>query len=137
MGWDYEDAGDAYWGSDVMSFNIDLPKKEETMSTTAKKLRALIKEAQEELAKIERRPVEPTSDLVVFEFQFTGYGRVYSYAAIRVDKRWYVTGRKYAHGSFLWHDLWDHFEKTGTVLSMVPAYRSDDPADRYKVTPSS
>lgn len=95
------------------------------MTNTADKLRASIKEAMDLLAKIEKRPIEPDDDrsLVMFEFQFNGYGAVYTYGAVKVNGKWYLTGsNKSGPGSALsWEALFDWFEARGTVYNMQRA----------------
>lgn len=92
------------------------------MSNTAKELRDLIAKAQIELSKIERRPVEPEdSHLITFEVQFTGYGQVYTFAAIKADGRWYPTGRNLPKYFGSWEEIFDYFEARGTVSNVKAA----------------
>lgn len=140
MGWDAEQAEDQYWeyrahgltDAEIIHGMTPHGKRwtESIMGkSVAARLRAQIEEAQALLAKIENRPEEPEQDLVIFEVQFNGYGRVYSYAGIRADGKWYVTGQS-ALAKVEWHDVFDHFERRkGKVIKVEACVRISDVRD--------
>lgn len=149
MGWDAEQAEDQYWearahglsDADILRGDYDedddlwhlghrqeKPKMDNSRKTAAQ-LRAMIEEAQSLLSKIENLPAEPEQDLVVFDVQFNGYGRVYHYAAIRVERGWYITGVS-GLSKVEWHAIFDFFEgRSAKVIKLEPAVRLSDVAD--------
>lgn len=93
---------------------------------TAAQLRAMIEEAQSLLQKMENFPEEPEQDLAVIEVQFNGYGRVYTYAALRVDRGWYVTGVS-GLSKVSWYEVMEFFDgRNAGILKIEPAVRISD-----------
>lgn len=140
MGWDAEQAEDQYWEarasglSDADILRMDTgrkgPKmKKATEKKTAAQLRAMIEEAQSLLQKMENFPEEPEQDLAVIEVQFNGYGRVYTYAALRVDRGWYVTGVS-GLSKVSWYEVMEFFDgRNAGILKIEPAVRISDVRD--------
>lgn len=150
MGWDAEQAEDQYWEAraqglsdeDILRGDPDEdddlwhlghrqeePRMKETEKKTAAQLRALIDEASALLKKMENFPEEPEQDLAVIEVQFNGYGRVYTYAALRVDRGWYVTGVS-GLSKVSWYEIMEFFDgRNAGVLKIEPAVRISDVRD--------
>lgn len=93
------------------------------MSKTADDLRKAIADAQAMLVKIERRPIEPDDDnaVITFRFMYSGYGQVYTFAAIKADGRWYPTGRNLPNHFASWEDLFEYFEARGSITDVKSA----------------
>lgn len=147
MGWDAEDAEDLYWGSEhvqksarqdecltgdaleiaarrhVASAIAALKIKEGTDSMrdmSKDELEEMIEAAQAELSRRERMPVEPTDHtMVTFDFQFAGQGRAYSYAAIKTDGVWYVSGTTVDRlQGVTWETLINDFMDRGQIINL-------------------
>jgi hypothetical protein len=91
------------------------------MSGTAAELRALIEQAQAELARLEARPAEPFADVavtivVLFRFRYDGRGKIYTFAAVRTDTKWYVTGNGAPGRGITWSALWEWIEGQGKLV---------------------
>jgi len=105
---------------------------DEIMSGTAAELRALIEQAQAELARLEARPAEPFADeavtiVVLFRFQYSGYGRVYTFVAMRTEQKWYATGNGAPGRGISWSALWEWIEGAGKLVGpMQIAERWED-----------
>jgi len=100
-----------------------------TEKMTAAQLRELIEEASTLLQKMQNFPEEPEQDLAVIEVQFNGYGRVYTYAALRVDRGWYVTGVS-GLSNVAWHEVMEFFDsKNAGILRVEPCVRISDARD--------
>lgn len=101
----------------------------DTERKTAAQLRSMIEEAQSLLQKMENFPEEPEQNLAVIEVQFNGYGRVYTYAALRVDRKWYVTGVS-GLSKVDWFEVMEFFDmKNAGILKVEPAVRISDVRD--------
>lgn len=151
MGWDAEQAEDQYWEARASGLSdADILRMDEqpsvwsslanrakkgstdmkaTEKKTAAQLRAMIEEAQSLLQKMENFPEEPEQDLAVIEVQFNGYGRVYTYAALRVDRGWYVTGVS-GLSKVSWYEIMKFFDgKHAGILRVEPCVRISDVRD--------
>lgn len=117
------------WASIADHFDKPDETGDKIVSGTAAELRALIEQAQAELARLEARPAEPASDytgstVIRFHFQYSGRGRVYPFAAFREDQKWYVTGNGAPGRGISWSDLWEWIESAGTLVG--PMYAATD-----------
>lgn len=74
-------------------------------------LEARINAMMDEVQRLKSRPEEPDKDvnIVYFTKQFTVYGKVYSYAAIKAAGLWYTTGPR-APKAYSWDELLDFID---------------------------
>lgn len=99
--------------------------RREALQKRINRTEASLAEARVELAKLDR-PVEPKSTItgdapmIQFRFQFNGYGRVYTFGAVRADGRWYLTGtRSEFRTGRTWDELMDWIEARGTLVGPI------------------
>lgn len=139
MGWDAEDAEDLYWGSERVQshgywpFTSDaspvhkkiavakIKEGTDSMRDMSKdELEEMIEAAQAELSRREKMPVEPTDHtMVTFDFQFGGQGRAYSYAAIKTDGVWYVSGTNVDRlQGVTWETMINDFIDRGQIINL-------------------
>jgi len=173
MGWDAEDAEDAYWAARADEVEPEIPEdwdgtppesdfedppeddeldwsaeaetigqgKTRTMRKNAilaqiERAEATLRDLRAELSKIDR-PAEPT-DLtdslgrlvITFNFRFNGRGRIYTFAAVRTDGSWHLTGHAHGHpNGVTWDELMGWAESTGEIVGGI------DVATRWKKIP--
>lgn len=117
------------WDADILRTKKGSTGMKATEKMTAAQLRELIEEASTLLQTMENFPEEPEQDLAVIEVQFNGYGRVYTYAALRVDRGWYVTGVS-GLSNVAWHEVMEFFDsKNAGILRVEPCVRISDARD--------
>lgn len=134
MGWDAEDAEAARWSDETNRRSVEAARRSAEavrrsaeaarrsadMGGTAEHLRTLIEQAKAELARLEARPAEPVEGTVVrFALQYTGSGRVYTFAAICANSKWYVTGNGALGRGVSWSDLLDWIERAGKLVGPI------------------
>lgn len=139
MGWDAEDAEDLYWGSERVQSHgywpftsdaspvhkkiavVKIKEGTDSMRDMSKdELEEMIEAAQAELSRREKMPVEPTDHtMVTFDFQFGGQGRAYSYAAIKTDGVWYVSGTNVDRlQGVTWETMINDFIDRGQIINL-------------------
>jgi len=97
---------------------------------------ATLRDLRAELSKIDR-PAEPT-DLtdslgrlvITFNFRFNGMDRIYTFAAVRTNGRWYLTGHaRVRPDGMTWDELMGWVDSTGEIVGGI------DVATRWKTIP--
>lgn len=88
-------------------------------SRTIANLKAVIADAQRELAMLKRTPAEPSEKITTFTVTFPGSRKPYVYVGLRVDGDWKMSGKHFEGSDWTWSGIFNRFEEIHATVNYI------------------